>query len=228
VDQDERTYHLAGYAWTLPSDTFSLRDCTFAWVGDPEAPALAQLQMSHSRAPWVTLEPSTGDLVEGLPREVSRVLKRRYYLVEKARDAHIVGVIVGTLGAAGYREAIARVRKAAHSAGKKTYTLLVGKPSPAKLANFPEVDVFVMVADPQGQILDSKEYLAPIITPHEAMLAFVSRTEWSEEGYTLEFDAATVREALCCGQIRSFKHAVVLKRVFSADKCSSRGKCCAT
>ena len=32
----------------------------------------------------------------------------------------------------------------------------MGKPNPAKLANFPEVDVFVMIADPLGFLLDSK------------------------------------------------------------------------
>lgn len=37
----------------------------------------------------------------------------------------------------------------AHRAGKKTYTVLMGKPAPAKLANFPEVDVWVQVAEPQ-------------------------------------------------------------------------------
>jgi diphthamide biosynthesis protein 2 len=30
-------------------------------------------------------------------------------------------------------------------AGKKTYTVLMGKPVPAKLANFPEVEVWVQV-----------------------------------------------------------------------------------
>jgi diphthamide biosynthesis protein 2 len=68
-------------------------------------------------------------------------------------------------------------------AGKKTYTLLMGKPNPAKLANFPEIEVFVMLADPQGLILDSKEYLNPIITPHEAFLAFTGK----------DFDAAHYR-----------------------------------
>ena len=32
-----------------------------------------------------------------------------------------------------------------NSAGKKTYTVLMGKPAPAKLANFPEVEVWVQV-----------------------------------------------------------------------------------
>lgn len=51
----------------------------------------------------------------------------------------------------------------------------MGKPNPAKLANFPELEVFVMLADPQGLVLDSKEYLAPIVTPHEALLAFTGQ-----------------------------------------------------
>lgn len=71
-------------------------------------------------------------------------------------------------------------------AGKKTYTLLMGKPNPAKLANFPEIEVFVMLADPQGLILDSKEYLNPIITPHEALLAFTGRG-FDAAHYRLDF-----------------------------------------
>eukprot|EP00878_Enallax_costatus_P006118 GHUV01006414.1.p1 GENE.GHUV01006414.1~~GHUV01006414.1.p1 ORF type:complete len:263 (-),score=75.76 GHUV01006414.1:406-1194(-) len=71
-------------------------------------------------------------------------------------------------------------------AGKKTYTLLMGKPNPAKLANFPEIEVFVMLADPQGLILDSKEYLNPIITPHEAYLAFTNK-DFDAAAYRLDF-----------------------------------------
>lgn len=61
------------------------------------------------------------------------------------------GIVVGTLGVAGYREAVEAVRALARRAGKRTYTLLVGKPSPAKLANFPEIEIFVLVADPQAR-----------------------------------------------------------------------------
>lgn len=57
------------------------------------------------------------------------------------------GIVVGTLGVAGYLKAAEEVRRLARSAGKRTYTLLMGKPNPAKLANFPEVEVFVMIAD---------------------------------------------------------------------------------
>ena len=56
---------------------------------------------------------------------------------------------MGTLGVAGFLQAAEEVRRLAREAGKRTYTLLMGKPSPTKLANFPEVDIFVMIADAQ-------------------------------------------------------------------------------
>jgi hypothetical protein len=52
---------------------------------------------------------------------------------------------VGTLAAAGYKQVLEALRAAAKAAGKQTYTMLVGKPNPAKLANFPEVEVWVLV-----------------------------------------------------------------------------------
>ncbi len=193
----EKDSTIAGYTWnTQLLDTTPLHECKFVWIGSLDAPALRHLQLSYSTASWLSIDPfsapsnsdSSIKIEQGLPLEVSRLLKRRYFLVEKARNANIIGILVGTLGAAGYGDALRKLRKAAQSAGKKTYTMLMGKPSPAKLANFPEVDVFVLVADPQGQILDSKEYLAPIITPHEAMLAFSEDSEWNESEYRLDFD----------------------------------------
>ena len=48
-----------------------------------------------------------------MPADISRTLKRRYYLVERARNAAIVGILVGTLGAAGYLRAVDHVRQLA-------------------------------------------------------------------------------------------------------------------
>ncbi len=41
-----------------------------------------------------------------------------------------------------------------------------------------QVDVFVMVADAQGLILDSRDYLAPLVTPWEAAIALSGRWGW--------------------------------------------------
>lgn len=73
---------------------------------------------------------------------------------------------MGTLGVAGYREAVDAVRALARRAGKRTYTLLVGKPSPAKLANFPEIEVFVLVADPQARPSAAASFQVPRCYPY--------------------------------------------------------------
>lgn len=49
------------------------------------------------------------------------------------------GIVVGTLGVSRYLRVVASVRSLIERAGKKAYTLVVGKLNPAKLANFAEV-----------------------------------------------------------------------------------------
>ena len=49
------------------------------------------------------------------------------------------GIVVGTLGVSRYLGVVASVRRLIERAGKKAYTLVVGKLNPAKLANFAEV-----------------------------------------------------------------------------------------
>jgi diphthamide biosynthesis protein 2 len=121
--------------------------------------------------------------------DAARALKRRYYLVQRARDASIVGIIAGTLSVAGARDALNRVRRLAEAAGKKTYTFVVGKPNPAKLGNFPEVGVFVLVACPDTALLDSRDFLAPVITVFEAELAFGRGAEWQAGKWNTRLDA---------------------------------------
>jgi diphthamide biosynthesis protein 2 len=134
-----------GITWQLPPGV-ALTDCSIVWVGGANA-ALLRLLMSlpllpdGSTVPCARYDPAARVLEASASQtqEAQRVLKRRYYLVERAKQASIVGLVAGTLGVAGFRAALERVRALAEAAGKKTYTFLVGKPNPAKLANFPEV-----------------------------------------------------------------------------------------
>ena len=74
------------------------------------------------------------------------------------------------------------------SADKRAYTLLVGKPNVAKLANFPEIDVFVLVACTELTFIDSKEFLQPVITPWELEIACNKELDWTGE-YITDFKA---------------------------------------
>ena len=44
---------------------------------------------------------------------------------------------------------------------------LIGKINPAKLLNFPEIDVFVLVACPENSLLDSKVLFKPVVSETE-------------------------------------------------------------
>ncbi|THG06042.1 2-(3-amino-3-carboxypropyl)histidine synthase subunit 2-like [Camellia sinensis] len=180
-------HSIGGLSWSLPEGR-RIEDCLLCWVGADNA-AFANVVLTFNGC-----EIDTGsfryDAAENrLVTDVShqrRILKCRYYLVEKAKDANIIGILVGTLGVTGYLHMINQMKELITKAGKKVYTLVMGKPNPAKLANFPECDVFVYVSCAQTALLDSKEFLSPVITPFEAMIAFSSGSQRTG-AYVMEF-----------------------------------------
>lgn len=102
-------------------------------------------------------------------------------MVHKARDAAVFGILIGTLGVgetqlpdvsllthatlhffshnslpAQYLPVITHLRRIIAQSRRKSYTVSVGKLNPSKLANFMEIDCFVLVACPENSIIDSK------------------------------------------------------------------------
>lgn len=71
-------------------------------------------------------------------------------------------------------------------ANKTFYTFVVGKLNVPKLANFQEVDLFVIVACPENSILDSKDFFKPVVTPFELEIALVPGKSWNNR-YSTEF-----------------------------------------
>jgi hypothetical protein len=41
---------------------------------------------------WVMYDPAENSWQEGLPIAISKTLKRRYFLVEKAKNANVIGM----------------------------------------------------------------------------------------------------------------------------------------
>ncbi|PSS35729.1 Diphthamide biosynthesis protein [Actinidia chinensis var. chinensis] len=178
-----RRYRIGGLSWSLP-ESHTIQDYLIYWVGVDSA-AFANVVLTFNGCELVRYDIAENRLVTDVSHQ-RRILKRRYYLVEKAKDANIIGILVGTLGVAGYLHMIHQMKELVTRAGKKAYTLVMGRPNPAKLANFPECDVFVYVSCAQTALLDSKEFLAPVITPFEAMLAFSRGSQWTGD-YVMEF-----------------------------------------
>ncbi|KAG7566427.1 Diphthamide synthesis DPH1/DPH2 [Arabidopsis suecica] len=173
---DYASYRLGGLTWDLPEGS-KIEDYLLFWIGS-DSSAFANVVLTFNGCDIVRYDAEEDSLVTEFYQQ-RRILKRRYYLVEKAKDANIIGILVGTLGVAGYLHMIHHMQALISAAGKKSYILAMGRPNPAKLANFPECDVFIYISCAQTALLDSKEFMSPVITPFEANLAFSRGSEWT-------------------------------------------------
>lgn len=181
--EETNRYSLGGLRWTIPAHS-TMEDTLIVWLG-PEGPALTNIMLTYNATAVVRYDPDEKSLLTDVANQ-SKLLRRRYYLVERAKDANIIGIVIGTLGVVGFQEVICKIKRLVKEAGKKSYTLAMGKPNPAKLANFPECDIFVLVACAETALLESKEFMAPVITPFEAVIAWERGSQWTGT-YSLDF-----------------------------------------
>ncbi|KAI1074855.1 putative diphthamide synthesis protein-domain-containing protein [Whalleya microplaca] len=105
------------------------------------------------------------------PSTTPGLLRRRYGLVIRLATASIIGILVNTLSVRNYMGTIAALRAQVAAAGKKSYTIVVGKLNAAKLANFAEVDGWVVVGCWESGLVEQDGLWKPVVTPFELALA---------------------------------------------------------
>ncbi|KAF9221158.1 diphthamide biosynthesis protein [Gyrodon lividus] len=155
------------------------------YIGE-ESLALTNVLMTHSSCEVYSYNPITkSSRLES--ERTNRLLMRRFAAVQKARDADVFGILVGTLGVASYLPLLSHLRKILAKAQKKSYTISVGKLNPAKLGNFMEIECFVLAACPENSVIEAKEFYRPIITPYELEIALQAEGAWSGR-YVLDFE----------------------------------------
>ncbi|KAJ3764206.1 putative diphthamide synthesis protein-domain-containing protein [Lentinula raphanica] len=159
-------------------------DCTIFYVGE-ESLGLTNLLITHAACDVFQYSPSfrSCHLVSG---RTNKLLMRRYATMQKGRDADVFGILVGTLGVASYLPLIKHIRSLLAASHKKSYTISVGKLNPAKLANFMEIECFVLVACSENSLIDAKDFYRPIITPYELEVALQAEQSWTGK-YILDF-----------------------------------------
>lgn len=162
----------------------SVNDCRLFYVGQ-EGATLRNFMMTWNRCDFCSFDPKTSTgRTESVG--VNRALMKRYYAIERAKDAGVVGILVGTLGVADYLSIIEQLKETIRKSGKKSYMFAMGKLNVPKLANFLEVDIFVLIACPENSLLDSSDFYKPVVTPFEMEVACNKNREWSEE-YVTDF-----------------------------------------
>ncbi|KAF5391100.1 hypothetical protein D9757_003177 [Collybiopsis confluens] len=185
---------------SLPFMTETIQDSTIFYIGD-ESLGLTNLLMTHascdvglccvlfnhhadiSKVYKYSPTSKTSLLESG---RTNKLLMRRYATMQKGRDADVFGILVGTLGVASYLPLIKHLRTLLAASHKKSYTISVGKLNPAKLANFMEIECFVLVACPENSLVEAKDFYRPIITPYELEVALRAEQSWTGK-YVLNF-----------------------------------------
>lgn len=117
-------------------------------------------------SPYTTAETDAPD-----PSITPKLLGRRYGLVLKLATASIIGILINTLSVSNYLPTITRLRNMIAAADKKSYTIVVGKLNAAKLANFAEVDGWVVVGCWESGLVEQDGMWKPVVTPFELELA---------------------------------------------------------
>ncbi|KAF7328851.1 2-(3-amino-3-carboxypropyl)histidine synthase subunit 2 [Mycena venus] len=175
---------------SLPSQTIDPE--SIIYIGG-ESLGLANLLITHSTYTVYSYDPvSKSARLES--SRTNRLLMRRYAVVQKARDADVFGILVGTLGVASYLPLIKHLRALLARTRKKSYTISVGKLNPSKLANFAEIECFVLVACPENSLVEARDFLRPIITPFELEVALQAEQSWTGR-YVLDFDKLLAESA---------------------------------
>lgn len=98
-------------------------------------------------------------------------LKRRYYYIEKCKDAQTIGIVVGTLSTKGYLDMVKHIKELCKKRDIKSYIFSMGKVNAAKLANFSEIDCFVLVGCPENTLYNSREFYKPLVSFFEVEMA---------------------------------------------------------
>jgi diphthamide biosynthesis protein 2 len=162
---------------------------TLLYIGDTSSRQYLNLILrflsSPAGPPEQYLTWHNNELLTSLSPAFQRQLNRRFYLVEKARTANVIGILVGNLDER-MRSVVTHLANMLDAHGRDSYTFVVGKITPSKLANFGEVDCYCLVACPEHALLmDDKEVSVPVITPLEMCMA-LNVIAWGATDYSLD------------------------------------------
>lgn len=171
----------------IPTD-FDYSDVTLLYIGDDSSRQYLNMILrflSHqSIHNYWCYDPPSNQLKTTLSASFQRQLNRRFYLVQRARNLSVFGILVANLSDHLMRRVVKSLRDLLEFHGRTSYTFCVGKINPAKLANFAEIEAFILVACPEHSLLDNeRDFPVPVITPLELSVA-LGTMEWGK--YSLD------------------------------------------
>ncbi len=114
-----------------------------------------------------------------LDQDRARIIRQRYAMVEKARQAHTFGIIVSTKPGQSNPTIAMNIQRQLEENGKKAVVLYADEVVPDKLLDFTDIDAFVDTACPRLALDDPERFSKPIVTRDEIMVVIGAWT-WEQ------------------------------------------------
>lgn len=167
-----------------PMDEELLKSHALFHISDPPSSLLLALKSRFASLHVLSTPSASSPSLDNPTMRTAGLLRRRFARVLSLASAGVIGILVNTLSVSNYLSSMELLRSKIAKAGKKSYTVVVGKLNPAKLANFAEIEGWVVVGCwESGLIEDDVGYWRPVITPFEMEVALMNEEEriWGEE-----------------------------------------------
>jgi diphthamide biosynthesis protein 2 len=187
--------------WSIKNNQ-STENCVCIFIGHDNQ-SFFNISMSIKCKRWILFDIADNSMREIQGMDTKFIMRRSHY-VEKCKDAQTLGIVVGTLTTKGYLDIIKHIQELATKRNVKTYIFSVGKVNPAKLANFSDVDCFVLVGCSENNLYNSRDFYKPLISVFEAEMAL--NPAWNHQvpdTYSTDF-----REVLPEGKLYRSSHGV--------------------
>jgi diphthamide biosynthesis protein 2 len=180
----------------ISSNPSALANFSIFHISDPPTSLLLTLSSRVSRVHILPTNNSAGKASPlALQTNTIAALRRRYALLIKVATAPIIGILINTLSVKNYMTALSHCQDLIAAAGKKSYTFVVGKLNAAKIANFSEVEGWVVIGCWESSLIESSDFYRPIVTPFELEMAMMNDKErvWGGE-WVSDFGALLARD----------------------------------
>jgi 2-(3-amino-3-carboxypropyl)histidine synthase len=128
--------------------------------------------------PTILADPYDGT-VRLLDPDRSRIIRQRYAMVEKARQANRFGVIVSTKPGQSNPSIALNIQRQLEENGKKAVILYADEIVPDKLLDFKDIEAFVDTACPRLALDDPERFSKPIVSRDEIMVVIGAWT-WEQ------------------------------------------------
>lgn len=163
-------------------------ETTLLYIGKNDR-KLLNFRLKHKNIPNLYYyDPQENDPLIKNYEENSMILKRRRYLVEKIKESETFAIVIATVVIENYMKAMERIKELLKLNGKKYYIISVGRPTVAKLANFPEMDMYILICCSMSDIFESRDFYKPFVTPFDIEIALNPKAVPSDFSYDLNAD----------------------------------------